>query len=245
MPLSEYRVDMGFGVKQDGTFQEDVQDDKESDNSEVAEDETTGVKVLETDHDIECIYPSRTSSPYGYLVVRCAKLFQVYYVYEEEQSGCEMDKVWEVEFRFSREYSRFGQHRCFDFEQECASFVSGTTLGYLCLWNLKDRKLESHLPVRDYKSGKLSPIDKVFYVKEADLIVTFSLSTQSLMCVKGFKEFIPLEYDARTCGNVVTMRRTESLRQLVVGFETCSVAVFSLDTFEQELFVLETHRDCV
>jgi len=97
----------------------------------------SGLNYLEYDEPIRCIFTSRHESEVGYTCLLGNMRFTIYDIYDNSSGGTDYNLLWDHCYRFIREQKCLGQIECIDFEKECKTFVSGTSLNWIMLWDMK------------------------------------------------------------------------------------------------------------
>lgn len=121
---------------------------------------------------------------YGYLIVQFEYRFTIYYTGESDGSGCEFDQIWDVPYRFDRKHGRLGVHQCFDFDAACETVLSGTSLGGICLWSVKEKQFLWSLQLKDPVSNLMTPVTSVYNANEDQRYVVYRQKTQTLCLVR-------------------------------------------------------------
>ena len=67
--------------------------------------------------------------------------FTIYDVYDNSVGGCEFASIWDNDYRFNNALKSIGQVKCLDFENTCTTCITGTNLGWFCIWDIKERTL--------------------------------------------------------------------------------------------------------
>jgi hypothetical protein len=131
--------------------------------------------VIEINEDIENLFNSRNSSPYGYLMVLVKDKFYLYYIYEEDCHGVEYDLIWECDYKFERSIRKYGKFISIDFEDSCESFVSGHNTGYVCCWNIaKQERPSQAFRIINPITKRAEPIDFIRCIGNGKIIITYS-----------------------------------------------------------------------
>ena len=60
-------------------------------------------------------------------------------MYEEDSKGCEIDTKLDIDYRFDRNLKKYGKHICLDFDKIGDTFVSATNLGWVIVWDLRNK----------------------------------------------------------------------------------------------------------
>ena len=110
--------------------------------------------TIEVDFEIKNMYRSRSFCAFGYLAIVGAYRFAIYYLYDEEYAGADQNLVWEMNYRFDNSVKKYGMHSCIDFEDGCSTFISGTNIGYVCVWSLDKRVMLSSFRVINPQTEK-------------------------------------------------------------------------------------------
>ena len=63
--------------------------------------------------------------------------------------NAEVVEVWDNDLRSDPKVRSLGKLISLDFENQCKTFITGTNLGWVCIWNLDDKELMSKFQVRD------------------------------------------------------------------------------------------------
>ena len=109
--LLHQKVDMGFGVDQDGCFKDNQKDvEKNSEDSDGVDEEKHSFTqfVPKNNRQILGLFGAKNTGLYGYLVVNCKLQFTVLYVYDETLLKASYDVVYELDYSFDRELKRYG-----------------------------------------------------------------------------------------------------------------------------------------
>ena len=68
--------------------------------------------------------------------------FSLYYIYEEDMTGAEVDLVWDLDYKQNPQIGIYGHQHTFDFNNKCSMFISGSKQGWICFWSILEKKLE-------------------------------------------------------------------------------------------------------
>jgi hypothetical protein len=139
-------------------------------------------KIIEFEEDILGIFCSRNNSPFGYLAIVGDFRVMLYYIYDEDGVGCEIDLNWDFKYKYDRQFKMFGQIVSLDFDDMCTNFVSCTNLGYLCKWNFKDQELAKSYKVLNPITQRPVVVDMVLNLSYIDTYIAYS-SRESLLLV--------------------------------------------------------------
>lgn len=105
--------------------------------------------VLEYDENIEFIATARSSSPIGYIAIIAAYRFTIYDAYDNAMNGCDFHVVWDNDFRFDKTLSNLGSITCLDFAQACTTCLTGTSNGWILMWDLGQLYLMKKFKIAD------------------------------------------------------------------------------------------------
>lgn len=143
-------------------------------------DDIKGTTAIEVDFELTNIYHSRNFSPFGYLAIVGPHRLMIYYIYDEDCTGADQDLVWDINYRFDNSVKKYGMHNCIDFEDKCLTFVSGTNIGNVCIWNLEERAMTHTVRVINPKTRRPQVIDLIRNIDHERKFVTFDFITQTL-----------------------------------------------------------------
>ena len=87
------------------------------------------------------MYISRYYTEFSYIGFIFDHRVAIYYIYEEETKGSEIDLCWDMRYRFNKKILRYGQQQCMDFDDDGVTMVTGTNAGWVLVWNISERKL--------------------------------------------------------------------------------------------------------
>ena len=98
-------------------------------------------KYLNHNEPISALFTSSNISDLGYLAIVSKYRFTIYFVQDDNNGSCETSMVWDKDYRFDKSLTQMGLILSLDFEKSCLTFVTGTHLGWILIWNLKDKQL--------------------------------------------------------------------------------------------------------
>ena len=75
------------------------------------------------------------------MAIIAAFRFTIYDVYDNAANGCDYHVVWDNDFRFDQTLSNLGFITCLDFEQTCTTCLTGTSNGWILMWDLGEQYL--------------------------------------------------------------------------------------------------------
>ena len=55
----------------------------------------------------------------------------------------EITEIWDNDIRFDKEIRSLGKFTSIDFDDKCKTFVTGTNMGWICVWDLVKREFLS------------------------------------------------------------------------------------------------------
>ena len=63
--------------------------------------------------------------------------FTIYDIFDDTSGGSEYQMLWDKNYRFDPKLKDLGQIECIDFEKRGCEFLTGSNLGWICIWDLK------------------------------------------------------------------------------------------------------------
>ena len=136
-----------FGMPNEG---EGKNDEKDSDGS--GDLNAAGMltkKFLDYDLEIESIFTSSNMSDLSYLCIVSKLRFSIFYIQDDNIGGTDFSLIWDNDYRFNRQLKQMGQILSLDFENSCKTFVVGTQLGWICLWDFSERAMRYRIRVKN------------------------------------------------------------------------------------------------
>lgn len=103
--LIEMGMWMSFQNKMNFTHREMVE---KAEDSDVMGEEEAGVKLFDLNSKITSIFFTRATSQYSYLAVIGESRITVLFVYEESSRGCEVDTLWDIDYKYDSQLGRYG-----------------------------------------------------------------------------------------------------------------------------------------
>ena len=138
-----YKYEQGFGITEDQTFILDSRLPQENndrdDSDENVEKSFCGKGYIDFKHEVLNMFTSKVTSKLSYLVLVFQMKFTIYFVYGDD--SCEHQLIWELDYRMHPEISSLGQQNCFEFIDGGNQFISGSSLGYICQWDIPSKQL--------------------------------------------------------------------------------------------------------
>jgi len=67
--------------------------------------------------------------------------FVIYYVQDDSMGSCDINLIWNKDYRFDKLIKSMGQIISLTFEKTCMTFVTGSQFGYICIWDLQTKSL--------------------------------------------------------------------------------------------------------
>ena len=160
-----------------GTLKSAREQGDKSEDSEGGMDEAQGANSIEYDGNIQRIFLSRASTEYGYLAVISDMRFTIFYIYEESFLGADKDLIFDCKYRFEDNIRSYGVINALDFNQDCTNFVTGTNMGWVCFWNLTDRKITDAHFIRNLQGSEPESVKMLRYVSDLNMVIIYSDST--------------------------------------------------------------------
>jgi hypothetical protein len=62
--------------------------------------------------------------------------FSIYSVYDDGSHNSEKDEIWTFDYSHDKEIREIGKITSLDFGNNCKSFITGSNLGWICIWSL-------------------------------------------------------------------------------------------------------------
>jgi hypothetical protein len=100
------------------------------------DDDGPGVHVINHDAKISRIVHSRNVGGNGYIAVISDLRFVIYYLYEDVSNATEIRILWDKDYRFDKEFRKYGKILAGDFDDGCRNFTTSTSSGWILVWNL-------------------------------------------------------------------------------------------------------------
>lgn len=165
-------------------------DDQKGENVEddLSDSEILGTQYIDNGSKILNMYPSRNKGGLGYLAIISEMRFAIYYLYEDSASSCEIFKSWDLNYRFDKKYSKYGQHLCIEFDENCTNMVSSSASGHLFLWDITNHKMEKKLKMPLDQDNQPFRANMIRDIDLSRIIVCYSFSTQQLLIIKNKME---------------------------------------------------------
>ena len=174
-PDTEREFELGFIVDKE-KLQVASTTAKDEDSDQVPDD-IRGTVTIEVDFEIINMYRSRSCCALGYLAIVGAYRLAIYDVYDEYCAGADHKLLWDMNYRFDNSVKKYGMHTCVDFEDKGLTFVSGTNIGYVCVWSLEKREMLSSFRVINPQTEKPQSIDLIRNMHLDSRVVTFDTLT--------------------------------------------------------------------
>lgn len=76
---------------------------------------------------------------FGYVAVVGVDRFSIYLMYEDSVNGCDKDLIMDCKYKQDKSLRKYGKINCLDFEDNCQTFVTGTSMGWIVTWKLEDK----------------------------------------------------------------------------------------------------------
>lgn len=121
------------------------------------------------------MFTSKISSQFGMLALLCDMRFVVYFVYEG--GSIQYDLLWDFNFRFDPLLKALGKHTYLDFNLQQDTMITCTMLGYICIFQTKNKCLVNTQQVLDPKTQKPFNFSILYHVSENRFFVGYSLYT--------------------------------------------------------------------
>ena len=65
--------------------------------------------------------------------------FSIYYVTDDGEGSVDCQAVFTKDYQFDTKFKAMGQVINLDFDNQCTHFVTGTSLGWVQLWDLQNK----------------------------------------------------------------------------------------------------------
>ena len=140
-------------------------------------------KSLEFDQQIDGIFTSRSTTDYGYVALIGKMKFTIYYIYDDNIGGCDYQVVWSKDYRFDRSIRAMGQIISLDFEQQCVTFITGTAQGWICIWDLQEKRILRRIRVVNPETGCFEACNLIRNMNMEKNILSCDATTKNLFLI--------------------------------------------------------------
>lgn len=62
--------------------------------------------------------------------------FTIFYIQDDGEGGVDSQEIYTKDYKFDPKFKAMGQILNLDFEDDCTTFVTGTSLGWIQIWSL-------------------------------------------------------------------------------------------------------------
>lgn len=133
-----------------------------------------------------------------------------------------------------------GKILCLDFEDECKTFVTGSNLGWIGIWDIPERSYRRGFPIVDPATKRAEPMDMIRDIAGESILITYCYKTQHLLLVQdavgeGYSHHGILNpkvqllgHNSKSKGNVTSLKVESGLQHLLATFENGSVSIWNL-----------------
>jgi hypothetical protein len=137
-------------VKNDfGANEGEKVDEKDSDGSgDLNAAGMLSSKFLLYDQEIDSIYTTSNMSDLSYICITSRLRYSIYYIQDDNMGSADFTLIWNNDYRFDKHLKSMGQILTMDFHKSCKTFITGSQLGWICIWSLCDRVLMHRIRVK-------------------------------------------------------------------------------------------------
>ena len=155
--------------------------EKNSDESEIANNMTSDKKVMQYSQAIKNIIWSRSTSDLGQIAVIGDYRFTIYNVYDDANGNVDLYMCWDNDYRFKRNLRTMGDITALDFDDKCLTFASATQMGWICTWNVNDQQLLTKFQIMNPNFKNISDsINMLRDINQEKCILSYSFKSQIL-----------------------------------------------------------------
>lgn len=114
----------------------------------------------------------------------------MYFIYEDDSKGSELDKFIDIEYKFNKDINIFGKINCMDFEDHGTHLITGTNLGWILIWNINEKNIVKQIQIFDPIINKPMNISQIREIIDEKTIIAHSKQTNTLVatevCITSF-----------------------------------------------------------
>lgn len=67
--------------------------------------------------------------------------FSIYYILDDMEGSVDSQEIFTKDYKFDSKLKAMGQILTLDFEEKCVTFVTGTSLGWIQIWDLQNKSM--------------------------------------------------------------------------------------------------------
>jgi hypothetical protein len=116
--------------------------------------------------------------------------FSVYTVCDDGNGNSEIsekDEIWTLDYTHDKELKYIGKITSLDFNNSCTSFVTGSNLGWICIWGLEHRELKSKFKISlDDCPERLLQCDLLRDFNDERLLIHYENKSMNLFCTYSY-----------------------------------------------------------
>lgn len=168
-----------------------LEDEDRTSDTETGYDAAGARKLITYDETFDKVFVTRTTCKLGYMAMVSALRFQIYNMYDDQLGQVEYYMVWDNDLRFNKALRSLGKIISLDFENDLKTFITGTNLGWICVWDLENKQHLRKFQVLDGTRPDQCNLVRDF--SNEKIIVSYSNKTMNLYIAKLVQKTVEIK----------------------------------------------------